>query len=100
MARTFIVGLGRVVPEVHAPARCPRAGNVGLLPVLHYMREGEVHVLFGRTQHKVTRVEIDERVEQHVRGVCAQLLALPKVLLLYPTHDHACGGAASTHHYQ
>ncbi len=86
-SRTFSIGYWSVVSEVDAASLRLAAGDVRFLPVLHDVAEGEAEVLLGRLQHEVLGVEVDERVEQHVRGVRAQLLRLPQVLLLDATHD-------------
>ena len=83
----LLTRLRRVVSQVDAATLNLAARQAGLLPVLHDVTEGEAQVLLDAAQHELLGVKVDERVEQHVRRVRAQLLRLPQVLLLDPTHD-------------
>ena len=86
----LLTRLRRVVSQVDAATLNLAARQAGLLPVLHDVTEGEAQVLLDAAQHELLGVKVDERVEQHVRRVRAQLLRLPQVLLLDPTHDQTC----------
>ena len=54
-------------------------------------------MVLGRFEHEVFGVEVDERVEEHVRGVRPELLRFPQVFLLDTTHQLACRGEERTH---
>lgn len=53
------------------------------LGAAHDVREGEPLVLPDSPELEQLGVEEEQRVEQHDRGVRAQLLTLPQVLLLH-----------------
>ena len=66
-SRYYIGTIRSQVPEQDGALLLPRlVGKVGLLPVLHDVREGELQVHVHRLQLEVLRVEVNQCVQKHL----------------------------------